>query len=133
MSRAGALLLCLAASAGCGSGGAGYPVTLEVQDGWIREPGAACAGSRPFLYVHRDAVYRVLDADGEAVATGGLPDGRAVEAYNEDLGVPKVPTFCRFRFSVTVPEPGDYRLALEQGDPLAFSAGSEDPIFLVIA
>ena len=125
-------MLCLAAACTSG-GGVDHPVTLEVQDGWVREPGAECAGSRPFLFVHRDGPYRVIDAGGEVVASGALPGGTAVDAYNEDLGVPRVPTFCRFRFDVRLPGRGDYRLALEEGDPLAFSVGEgESPILLTI-
>ena len=57
------------------------------------------------------------------MAEGELPDGRAVMAYNEDLGAPRVPTFCRFRLSASLPEPGPYRMILETGPPLELTAG----------
>ncbi|MGH2685189.1 MAG: hypothetical protein ACRDJP_06975, partial [Actinomycetota bacterium] len=62
------------------------------------------------------------DPSGREVATGVLPAGRAVRAVNEELGVPRVPTFCRFRFRVDeVSGGGGYRLILEEGSPLRFS------------
>lgn len=128
--RACAVLLVLLATA-CGTSGRQYAITLEVQDGWIRSPGAECAGSIPFLFVHRTGTYRVEDRAGEVVASGELPDGIAVEAFNEDLEVPRVPTFCRFRLEAELPGPGAYRLQLEQGPPLEFSAGS-GPILVII-
>jgi hypothetical protein len=96
----------------------------------VREPGAECAGSIPFLYVHRTGPYRVESGD-EVVADGELPGGVAVEAYNEDLEVPRVPTFCRFRIEASLPEPGPYRLILEEGSPLEFDVGDEDTPILV--
>ncbi|MDQ4005468.1 MAG: hypothetical protein M3135_04085 [Actinomycetota bacterium] len=111
--------------AACSTGSTAVDITLEVRDGWIREPGVECAGSRPFLYVHRNAPFRVEDGSGEVLTSGVLPSGTGVEALNEDLGVPKVPTFCRFRFSVEVPGPGRYRLVLEQGSPLELSVQGE--------
>ena len=133
MFRRAALALCLAAAA-CGGSGDTVEVTLEVRDGWVREPDAECAGSIPFLYVHRGGPYRVeADRGGRVVSSGTLPPGRAVEAVNEDLGVPRVPTFCRFRFAVEVPGPGDYRLELEEGSPLEFEVGDAPrPVILVI-
>ena len=127
-----ALLALLAFSAtACGVSGRQYAITLEVQDGWIRSPGAECAGSIPFLFVHPTGPFRVEDRAGNVLASGELPDGIAVEAYNEDLEVPRVPTFCRFRLEAELPGPGDYRLQLEEGPPLEFSAGS-GPILVII-
>ena len=128
--RACAALLVLFATA-CGGSGRQYAITLEVQDGWIRSPGAECAGSIPFLFVHRTGTYRVEDRASEVVASGKLPDGIAVEAYNEDLEVPRVPTFCRFRLEAELPGPGVYRLVLEKGPPLEFSA-ERGPILVII-
>ena len=119
-----ALLLCIAGVACSGDDGVEHRITLEVQDGWIREPGSECAGSRPFLYVHREAPFEVQDANGDTVDSGRLPEGTAVEAANEDLEVPRVPTFCRFEFTLSLPEGDDYRLVLEEGDPLEFPDGS---------
>ncbi|MDQ3991249.1 MAG: hypothetical protein M3245_02910 [Actinomycetota bacterium] len=122
------------AAAGCGPATT-YAITLEVRDGWVREPGTECAGSRPFLYVHADAPYRVVDArSGDVVASGALPAGTAVEALREDLGVSRVPSFCRFRLTVPLPGPGQYRLVLSEGDPLRFTAAAApgEPILLTI-
>lgn len=109
--------------AGCGEAGGGGALTvrLDVRDGELRAPGAHCAGSVPFLYVHASAPYRVEDGNGATVARGRLPQGRAVEAFNEDLGVPRVPTFCRMRFEVQAPERAEYRLVLDGHEPLRFS------------
>src|SRR5919108_996620 len=117
--RAGVALLALLAllafsATACGVSGRQYAITLEVQDGWIRSPGAECAGSIPFLFVHPTGPFRVEDRAGNVLASGELPDGIAVEAYNEDLEVPRVPTFCRFRLEAELPGPGDYRLQLEE-------------------
>ena len=132
MFRGAALVLCLLGAACAGE--PNVDITLEVRDGWVREPGTECAGSRPFLFVHRDAEFRVEDPDGRVVASGLLPPGEAVEALNEELGVPRVPTFCRFVFGVEVPEPGDYRLVLEQGSPLEFTLqGEARDVTLVIS
>ncbi len=135
VSRRVALVLCLLAAA-CSTDTAeslDYAVKLEVRDGWVREPGTECAGSRPFLYVHRDAAFRVEDPGGEVVASGRLPEGRAVEALREDLGVPRVPTFCRFSFGVALPTRGGYRFVLEEGAPLEFSAAAPStPVTLII-
>lgn len=125
MSRGVALVLCVIGVACSSSAGTEHRATLEVRDGWIREPGAECAGSRPFLYVHREAAFRVEESSsGEVVARGELPEGRAVEALREELGVARVPTFCRFRFTVSLPSRGDYRFVLEEGEPLEFSVGT---------
>jgi hypothetical protein len=111
-----------------------YSVELEVRDGWVREPGTGCSGSRPFLYVHRGTGYRVEDqAGGEVLASGTLPEGTAVEALREDLGVPRVPTFCRFNFTVALPGQGDFRFVVDGGAPLEFPAGDPSkPLTLVI-
>ena len=120
-----ALVLAVVGS-GCTAGnGVDQRVTLEVRDGWIREPGSECAGSRPFLYVHEGAPFRVeRGSSGEVVAEGTLPTGTAVEAVREDLGVRRVPTFCRFRFTVSLPS-GDHRLVLDEGSPLEFTTDGE--------
>ena len=130
MSRGAALVLCLAAVA-CARG-TEYPVTLEVRDGWVREPGAECAGSRPFLFAHRDAPFRVETPRGASVASGELPAGTAVEALRQEVGAPRVPTFCRFRFSLSLPGRGRYRFELEGGvHPLELVAG-RGPVTLII-
>jgi len=126
VSRGLALLLCIVGTACSASADVDQKVTLEVRDGWIREPDSECAGSRPFLYVHRSSPFRVEEgASGKVVARGVLPEGKAVEAMREDLGAARVPTFCRFRFTISLPGPGDYRLVLDEGGPLGFSTRSE--------
>jgi len=131
-----AVAFCLVTAACTADGGPRleYTVELEVRDGWVREPGTGCSGSRPFLHVHRDAGYRIEEqGGGEVVASGTLPEGRAVEALREDLGVPRVPTFCRFTFTLGLPERGDFRFVLEEGVPLPFSAGEPSrPVTLII-
>jgi hypothetical protein len=117
-----ALVSCVAGIACSQDAGVEQAVTLEVRDGWIREPGAECAGSRPLLYVHRDAAFEVEESPGgQEVSDGVLPAGLAVEAVEEDLEEKRVPTFCQFQFDVSVPGPGDYRLVLSEGAPLEFT------------
>ena len=115
------------AGVGCSQdSGIERPVTLQVRDGWIREPGTECSGSRPFLYVHKDAAFLVEEGDGEEkISEGSLPAGVAEEAVDEDLEAERVPTFCTFQFTVSVPEPGDYELIFDEGAPLEFSVTEE--------
>jgi hypothetical protein len=122
------------AAAACGpapeEGGPGdVRLTMQVlvRDGTIRNPGVECSGSRPFLYVHANAAYRVEDAaTEEPLLTGSLPAGTAIEAYDEDLGVPRVPTFCLVSWPVVLPPRDEYRLVLEEGEPVAFRAADVD-------
>ena len=125
--------LCLALASCSGDTGADVKVRLEVRDGWIREPGSGCAGSRPFLYVHQDGDFRVERASGGEVTSGTLPEGQAEEATDIELETERVPTFCVFSFDFSVPEPGDYRLVLEEGSPLEFAVeGEENDVTLLI-
>jgi hypothetical protein len=95
-----------------------------VRDGALRAPGEPCAGSVPFLYVHASAPYRLLDGGGATVAEGRLPEGRAVAAFREDLGVPRVPTHCRMTLAVDAPERSAYRLVVAGRKPVRVSAES---------
>jgi thiol-disulfide isomerase/thioredoxin len=106
-------------------------VQLDVRDGALRAPGENCAGSYPFLYLHASAPYRIQDGDGATVVQGRLPQGEAVAAFKEDLGVPRVPTVCRMRLSVRAPARGDYRLVVDGSEPLRFS-GSERTVVLSV-
>jgi hypothetical protein len=110
---------------GCGGGGASTGpapnLAVEAPDAVLRKLGEPCSGGSPFLYAHATAPWKVLDASGKAVASGELPEGRAVEAFNHDPGVPRVPTYCRFEFHVDVAGGGRYSLALPEGAPLPFS------------
>jgi hypothetical protein len=122
----GALALGLA---GCGSGdGRDLALRLVVEDKNIRAEGEECAGARPFGYVHAEAGYAVEDAEGEVLADGELPAGRAVNADPSiDWGVERIPTFCVFELEVDdVPERETYALRLDEGSPLPFDAARAD-------
>jgi hypothetical protein len=97
-------------------------VRLDVRDGALRAPGEPCAGSVPFLYVHASAPYRLEDGDGTTLAEGRLPEGRAVKAFREELGVPREPTHCRMTIAVDAPERREYRLVVAGREPLRFAA-----------
>ncbi|OWV08027.1 hypothetical protein B5D80_13350 [Micromonospora wenchangensis] len=109
-------ILLLAGAAGCGGPDAGpeavTPTTVRVlvRDINIRAEGVDCAGTGPYLYFHHRAPFRVLDPDGAALVTGTLPAGTAVAAFDEDLGVERVPTYCEFAVPVQVPQRAGYRL-----------------------
>jgi hypothetical protein len=112
---------------GCGGGAAAggddaLTIRLEVRDGALRAPGEPCAGSVPFLYVHASAPYRLEDGAGQKLAEGRLPEGRAVKAFREDLGVPREPTHCRMTLAVDAPERREYRLVVAGRKSLTFSA-----------
>jgi hypothetical protein len=114
---------------GCGGGAASrsadddaLTIRLEVRDGALRAPGEPCAGSVPFLYVHASAPYRLEDGDGATLAEGRLPEGRAVKAFRDDLGVPREPTHCRMTIAVDAPERREYRLVVAGREPLRFAA-----------
>jgi hypothetical protein len=118
----------IVALVGCGGGAATrgeddrLTVRLEVRDGALRAPGEPCAGSMPFLYVHASAPYRLEDGAGATLAEGRLPEGRAVKAFREDLGVPREPTHCRMTIAVDAPERREYRLVVDGREPLPFTA-----------
>ena len=121
-----ALLVAVAALAGCGGSGDGLDVriTLVVEDKNIRVEGSECAGARPFHYVHAEAAYALEDADGEVLAEGELPAGRAADADpSVDWGVERIPTFCVLELELDdVPRRPGYTLRLERGEPLPFDA-----------
>ena len=91
---AGLLAGCLVA---CSGGAASTPdtqaVRLVVPDANIREPSVPCSGARAFRYAHPEAAYEVL-ADGDVLAAGSLPEGRAEKAFSIDLGSDRQPTVC---------------------------------------
>lgn len=121
-----ALAALVAVLAGCGGSGDELDVriTLVVEDKNIRAEGSECAGARPFHYVHAEAGYTLEGADGEVLADGELPAGRAVNADPAiDWGVERIPTFCVLELEVDdVPRRPGYALHLEQGRPLSFDA-----------
>ncbi|WP_433527952.1 hypothetical protein ACQPYA_16390 [Micromonospora sp. CA-263727] len=113
----------LLAAVGCDRGGAAEaasPVTVRVlvRDINIRAAGVDCAGTGPYVFLHRTAQYRLTDADGGTLVSGELPAGTAVAAFEEDLGVERVPTYCAFAIPVRVPERTAYRLAVDDRPPI---------------
>ncbi len=116
--RVGLAAIALLLTAGCGGSGGGEDVRIRlvVQDKNVREEGIECAGARPYHYVHARAAYTIEDGDGEVVADGELPAGRAENAEPEiDWNVPRIPTFCVMDFEVELPGRPRYRLRLERG------------------
>lgn len=97
-SRAVAIGVCLlGVVAGCSGGAAGagetQVVRLVVPDANIREPADPCSGARAFRYAHPEAPYELV-ADGDVLAAGALPEGRAEKAFSIDLGTERQPTVC---------------------------------------
>jgi hypothetical protein len=126
-------------TAGCGGGGGdGDPTHLRlvVADKSIRREGVECAGALPFQYVHAGAPFRIETGDGDVVAEGELPAGRARNAEPDiDWEVERIPTVCVVDFDVDLPDAARYRLLLERGRPLVFAVDprtQDKPIALVI-
>ncbi|RJQ75806.1 hypothetical protein D5S17_20650 [Pseudonocardiaceae bacterium YIM PH 21723] len=110
------------------------PVQLLARDGAIREIGRYCSGTGGFEAAHAKAPFQLFDASGKQVGSGELPDGRAIRAVDEDLGVSRVPTFCQWDFSVAVPQDAvgqAYTLRLDSGEPIDLrrnaNGGTEAP------
>lgn len=132
---------CLLASALAGCSLTGSDVTearirLVIPDNNIREEGVECAGARPFRQVHRGTAFTVEAGDGEVVADGELPAGRAENADpNIDWGVERIPTVCVMELEVALPERPLYRFVLPDTVPLEFDAAlleGEEPLQLVL-
>ena len=138
MRRAGAPLLAgLLVVGGCGGDNEDEArIRLVVPDNNIREEGVECAGARPFRQIHRGTPYSILDADGEVLADGELPAGRAENADpNVDWESDRFPTVCVMELDVELPERPRYRLVLPESAPLEFDAAlleSEAPVQLVL-
>ncbi|MFB9906036.1 hypothetical protein [Allokutzneria oryzae] len=92
-----------------------------VRDGTVRAVGAECSGTGAYAALHRSAKFRVRAVGGKRLAEGALPEGRAVAALDEDIGVPRVPTFCEMTFKVALPAAEYYELVVD---------GAEEPIRL---
>jgi hypothetical protein len=130
----------VAAVAGCGGGGDGdgteARIRLVVPDNNIREEGVECAGARPFRQIHRGTPYSILDADGEVVAEGELPAGRAENADpSVDWESDRFPTVCVMELDVALPERPRYRLVLPESAPLELDAAlleRDAPVQLVL-
>jgi hypothetical protein len=124
----------LAGCAGSGSGnGAETQIRLVVADKNVREEGVECAGARPFHHVHAGAPFTIEAADGDIVAEGTLPAGRAENAEpGVDWGVERIPTFCVLSFEVELPERPRYRFRLDGSRPLEFVV-EDKPVVLVVS
>jgi hypothetical protein len=122
-SLAGAVLL-LAGCAGSGGGGEDIRLRLVALDNNIRVEGAECAGARPFQYVHAGAPYVLEGGDGEVLAEGELPAGRAENAEPAiDWEAERIPTVCAVELTLEgVAESDTYRLRVDPGPPLEFDA-----------
>jgi hypothetical protein len=134
--RRGACLLVLLL-AGCSAGGGdAAQVQVVIPDNNIREEGVECSGARPFRQIHRGTPFTVEDADGEVVADGELPAGRAENADpSVDWGVDRIPTVCVMELELDLPERSAYRLVLPDAAPLEFEASQlerEEPLQLIL-
>jgi hypothetical protein len=91
-----AALAPLAGCAGSSQASDDSAVTLRlvIPDANIREPDVPCSGASGFRFAHPQAPFTIEDADGDEVASGTLPEGRAEKAYNIDLGDERQPTVC---------------------------------------
>ncbi|MEU7798850.1 hypothetical protein AB0B10_06250 [Micromonospora arborensis] len=131
------LPLLLAGATGCGTVGAEEeavsPTTVRVlvRDINIRAAGVDCAGTGPYQHFHNRAPFRVLDADGAALASGRLAAGTAVAAFAEDLGVERLPTYCEFAVGVRVPQRASYRLEVDGRPALDLTPDSSEGPALV--
>ncbi|MEU8423509.1 hypothetical protein AB0C15_21805 [Micromonospora sp. NPDC048835] len=131
------LALLLVGATGCGTADAApeavSPTTVRVlvRDINIRAAGVDCAGTGPYQHFHNRAPFRVLDADGAALASGQLPAGTAVAAFDEDLGVERLPTYCEFNVGVRVPQRASYRLEVDGRPTLDLTPDSSEGPALV--
>ena len=126
--------------AGCSVGGDGSDAArfrVVIPDNNIREEGVECAGARPFRQLHRGTGFTVEDAEGEVVAEGELPAGRAENADPTiDWGVERIPTVCVMELELDLPERPHYRFVLPDTVPLDFDAAlleRDDPVELVLS
>ncbi len=125
--------------AGCSVGGdaSGSRFRVVIPDNNIREEGVECAGARPFQQVHRGTRFTVEAADGEVVAEGKLPAGRAENADpTVDWGVERIPTVCVMELEVDLPERPRYRFILPDAVPLDFDAAlleRDEPVELILS
>ncbi|WP_173063441.1 hypothetical protein [Phytohabitans houttuyneae] len=133
MSRRKGLILVPAAAAllllgGCGGAEPASPTTVRVlvRDINIREEGVDCAGTGAYTFFHNRAPFRVLDGEGQTLADGRLPPGKAVRTFEEDLEVDRVPTYCEFAVPVSVPSRPGYQLVVddEPAIPLTTDQGA---------
>ncbi|WP_086819827.1 hypothetical protein [Allokutzneria sp. NRRL B-24872] len=121
-------MLALLLLAGCG--GASTQVKLLVRDGTIRSVGSECSGTGAYASLHRSAKFIVRGADGGQIAGGVLPAGKAVAALDEDLKVPRVPTFCELTFDVSLPAADTYDLIVD-GEPIRLQRKDDQVVGMV--
>jgi hypothetical protein len=134
----GCLLLALVLG-GCSSGGDsnGARFRVVIPDKNIREEGVECAGARPFRQIHRGTEFTVEDAEGEVMAEGELPAGRAENADpTVDWGVERIPTVCVMELELDLPERPRYRFILPDTMPVDFDAAlleRDEPVELILS
>ena len=128
------------ALAGCSPGGDDgreARIRLVIPDNNIREEGVECAGARPFRQVRKGTAFTVEAGDGEVVARGELPAGRAENADpNVDWGVERIPTVCVMELELDLPERASYRFVLPDAVALEFDASlleQDEPLQLVLS
>jgi len=130
--RHGVALLLVAAVGGCGGEAApDTTVRVLVRDINIREEGVDCAGTGAYTFFHNRAPYRVVDGDGETLADGELPPGKAVRTFEEDLEVDRVPTYCEFAVPVAVPARDGYQLVVADEAPIPLTANADALVAVV--
>ena len=130
-----ALLLASCSFGGGDSSGARFRVVIP--DNNIREEGVECAGARPFRQVHRGTKFTVEAVDGEVLAEGELPAGRAENADPSiDWGVERIPTVCVMEVELDLPKRSRYRFLLPDAVPLEFGAAllaRDEPVELILS
>lgn len=138
--RIGAACLLALLLAGCSDGGgnaAEARLRVVVPDNNIREEGVECAGARPFRQIHRGTGFTVEAEDGEVVAEGELPAGRAENADpNVEWGVERIPTVCVMELELDLPERPRYRFVLPGAVPFEFDAAllaRDEPVELILS
>jgi hypothetical protein len=126
-----------ALAAGCGGGAeVDARLAIVVPDNNIRAEGDECSGARPFRAIHRGTTFTIEDGDGDVVAEGELPTGRATNADpNIDWETDRFPTVCVFDVEVGLPERARYRLVLPETGPLEFERRflGDEPLRLVLS
>jgi hypothetical protein len=106
-------------------------VRVLVREINIREEGADCAGTGGYVYFHNRAPFRVLDEAGKTLTEGKLPPGKSVRVFEEDLGVPRIPTYCEFAVPVEVPQRDGYRLIVKDKPAIDLTVNTEQGLALV--
>jgi hypothetical protein len=100
----------------------GVALRLVIPDATMRELEVPCSGARAFRFAHPQAPYTIEDPDGQAVAEGALPEGRAEKAFNVDLGDGRQPTVCVMSLEVAGVDSLDgHSLVIGERAPLPIS------------